>query len=285
MPKHTVKPLIYDYKDFAEYLNALYKFRKRTEASFSYEKWAEEMGIKSRSYLRSMVLGENAPTLSLVPSLLRGLKLNEEETSYFITLINFQLAPAPEIKAIYMKEIFRRWTRQIQETQIQDIAEFLADPVVPQLFTYLGFEDSPSDIQQWASDLRCSEEQIKNALKCLIWQKLVDGAVQDNGDVVYRTTSPFFRIPSDPANAHLKRFHAEGLKQAQEAAQKSSEHRKMYSAFVALSPEFAKAQGLIQDFNQQILAIFHEKSIAGKKVYRLNQQLISVSEAVQTQKN
>jgi uncharacterized protein (TIGR02147 family) len=277
-------PIIYDYKDFAEYLNALYKFRKTTEVSFSYEKWAEEMGLKSRSYLRSMVMAEKAPTMTLVPSLLRGLNLSEEETSYFITLINLQLAPTPEIRTIYTKEIFRRWTRRIQEVEIQDIAEFLADPIVPQLFTYLSFEDSPSDIEQWARDLRCSADTIKNALRCLIWQKLVDGKIQDNGETIYKTTSEFFRIPSDSHNAHLKRFHAEGIKQAQAAVQENSEHRKMYSAFVALSADqYAKAQMLIQDFNQQVLAIFNEKCIDGKKLYRLNQQLISVSEIVQTQ--
>jgi len=281
MTKKPTLPVVFEYRDLSEYLKDVYKFRKAHENYFSYEKWADEMGLKSRSYLRYLVLGEKTATATLLPTLLRGLKLHEDEVAYFVLLFNFQVAPTADIKAVYTREIFKVWSRRIQETEIKDLAEFLADPLIPQLFTYLSFEDSPADAKQWAQDLNCDIARIQNALKCLIWQKLVDGHVLENGDTLYRTASPFFRVPQNPANTHLRNFHLEGIKQAQDAALGDPENRKLYSTFVALSPEqYTRAQELIRDFNRQLLAIFNERTLNGKKLYRLNQQLVSVSQAV-----
>ncbi|AFY02411.1 TIGR02147 family protein [Bdellovibrio bacteriovorus] len=279
--KTAVKPNIYDYNSLPGFLKALYKYRKSTEEGFSYEVWAGEMGIRSRSYLRYLVLGEKPPTHSVIPALIKGLQLNEDELTYMNILVNFQLATTDSMRTLYLREIYKRCTRNLQETTIQDISAFFSDPLVPQLFTYLSFADSPSNLESWAQDFRSSIERIQNALKCLIWQKLVIGEVKEDGSTIYRTENDFFRIPSSPDNQHVRSFHAEGLRQAQEAVRGPTENRKLYSTFIALSADqFQKAQELIQDFNSQLLAIFNEKSITGKKVYRLNQQLLSVSEVI-----
>jgi uncharacterized protein (TIGR02147 family) len=278
-------PIIYDYRDLSEYLREVYKFRKHQESSFSYEKWADEMGLKSRSYLRMIVTGQKSPATNLLPSLLKGLILNPEETSYFVSLFNHQSAPTPEIKAIYTKEIFRAWTRRIQETEVANLAEFLADPVIAHLFTYLSFDDSPSDISQWSRDLNATPERINQALRCLIWQKLVDGKIQDDGQIIYRTSSPIFTIPSGAASDHVRQFHIEGIKQAHASFDQPKENRKMWSAFVALSgDQHARATDLINDFNKRLVAIFSESTIHGKKLYRINQQMLAVSQKVDTQK-
>lgn len=282
MSEKSAKPNIFRYRECSEFLNDLYKFRKRTEPSFSYEKWAQEMDLRSRSYLRYICRGEKPPTATILPNLLRGLNLNSEESSYFITLVNLASTTDSSVKALYTKEIFRCWTQKIQETPVTEVLEFLADPMIPQLFTYLSFEDSPTNVNQWIQDLRSTPERIQNALRCLIWQKLVEGQLLENGEIRYRTTNSFFKVPTTPANSHIRNFHLEGLEQAKEAVNKSPETRKMYSAFFALSADqFQRAQELIQNFNSQILAVFNEKTIGGKKLYRLNQQLLSVSEDVQ----
>ncbi|AZZ37762.1 hypothetical protein CIK05_13460 [Bdellovibrio sp. qaytius] len=278
------KPNVYEYKNLTEYLKDIYKFRKRTETTFSYEKWAEEMGLKSRSYLRALVLGEKVLAAHLLPALLKGLQLNSDETSFVMLLANLHAAPDNQLKALYSREIFKVWTRQIQEVEITDTVEFLSNPLVPQLFTYLSFDDSPSDTKRWARDLNCSDDEIKLALKCLIWQKLVDGNVLENGEIVYRTIAPYFKVPSSQGNVHIRSFHIEGLKQAQVAMLGSPEHRKMYSAFVALTADqFIQVQKLIQDFNEKVVSLCNDKNIHGKRIYRLNQNLIAVSQTVETQ--
>jgi uncharacterized protein (TIGR02147 family) len=280
MKKPLVKPQVYDHRNLSEYLTAVYEYRKRAEYGFSYEKWAEEMSIKSRSYLRQVALGKKIPAATLLPSLLKGLSLNSEETNYFVALFNQVIAPTPEIKAIYNKEIFKTWTRKIQEVQIQDLTQFLADPMIAHLFTYLSFDDSPSDLAQWSQDLNCDQERIERALKILIWQNLVEGKMDDDGQVMYRTTSPYFTIPSG-ASQHIRQFHMEGIKQAQASFDGPKEHRKMWSGFVALSEvQHAKAVEIINEFNQQLVAIFNETTIDGKKLYRFNQQLLTISQEV-----
>ncbi|MBO9667743.1 MAG: TIGR02147 family protein, partial [Bdellovibrio sp.] len=260
MNKMSVKPNVYEFKTLSEYLRAIYQYRKAVEQSFSYEKWAGEMGIKSRSYLRYLALGEKPPTLSIVPALLQGLKLNDEESTYLLLLVNCEVAPSHGLKALYLREIFNQWTHYIQEIEVQDLGEFLADPLIPQLFTYLSFEDASSDPETWARDFDCELERIDKALKCLIWQKLVDCKVREDGTILYRAANSHFKVPSEAGNGYLKAFHTEGIRQAYEAAQGPSEKRKLYSTFVALSPEqYQKAQALIQEFNGKMLAVFDEK--------------------------
>jgi uncharacterized protein (TIGR02147 family) len=281
--KLTQAPCVFDYRDLSEYLKDIYKYRKATEAGFSYEKWADEIGLKSRSHLRYLVLGEKSAANSMLPLLLNSLKLTEDETAHFVNLFHLQIATTPEIKAVYIRQIFKVWVHHLETTDILNFSEFLSDPIIPQLFAYLSFEDAPTDIQQWSRDLQCDVERVQNALRCLIWQKLVEGRVSENGETSYATTSPYFRIPSSDGNTYLRAFHLEGIKQAEEVARGNPENRKLYSTFVALSSEqYQRAQQLIQDFNLQLLALFDEKTLNGKKLYRLNQQLLSVSAVVQT---
>lgn len=273
------KPVVYDYKDLTEYLKDVYKFRKRHESSFSYDKWSDEMELKSRAYLRSLVLGEKSIPGHLLPVLARGLQLNSEEMSYFVSLFNYHTAPTGEIKAIYGREIFKVWSRHVQEIEISEISDFLSDSMTPYLFTYLSFDDSPSDINQWAKDLNCDVDRVRNALKCLIWHKLVDGKVSEDGQCIYRTVLPNFRIPSIDSSSYLKSFHLNGLRDTEVAM--VNESSKAYATFVALSPEqYVKAQELIVEFNRQLLATFNDQKVQGKKIYRLNQYLLSISEVI-----
>lgn len=52
------KPNIFEYLDIISYLSDYYMYRKSIHSGFSYESWAAELELKSRSFLRMMVLGK-----------------------------------------------------------------------------------------------------------------------------------------------------------------------------------------------------------------------------------
>jgi uncharacterized protein (TIGR02147 family) len=285
MMEEMNQPVVFEFQDAALYLKEVYKFRKRGEPGFSYDKWAGEMGFKSRAYLRALILGEKPLSESLLPNFLQGLKLTEEETEYFTLLIRYSIAPTLELRKIYGRQMIGIWKTKLQSVEVKDVAEFLSDPLIPALFTYLSFDDASSDMATLAKDFSCTEDRLQKALRSLIWTRLIDGRVGPEGQVQYQTIETHFRVPSLPGHSSLKNFHVEGLKLAQKAAEMEPANRKMYSCFIALNDkQFQEAQELIQDFNQKLLALFEQDQLGGKKIYRLNQQLFPLSEAVSSKR-
>lgn len=277
----SVRPSIFTYQDVLVFLKDIYKFRKHSVPGFSYDVWAKEMEIKSRSYLRALIMGTKPLQIQLLPNLLKGVTLNDEECGYFVALLHLHLAPTPALKVIYLKEVFTVWNAKARVTQVESVEEFLADSLAPAVFTYLSFDDHSSDVTRMAQDFQCSEHRIQLSLRNLIWNRLVEGSITEEGLVQYQTVTPYFKVPNMPGSSVLKKFHVEGLKLSQQSAELPSELRKLYSTFVALSEEqFKQTQGLIEDFNSKLLGILEDKSVRDKKIYRFNQQLFPVSEKI-----
>lgn len=277
------RPSIFEYLDLKTYLGDVYDYRKQSENSFSYQKWADEMGIRSRAYLRAIVLGEKPLHESIAVNLVRGLHLSEDEIEHLTILLRHETAATPELKKIFSKQLIANWKLKIQQIEIKDSSEFLSDPLLPVLFTYLSFDRTTPAADRMAADLKCSPAELKEALRKLIWLKLIDGDVSEDGAVSYKTIQPFFRVPSTTGSPYLKDFHVKGIQLAEKAADLPPQERKFYSSFVALSEEdFKQAQDLIQDFNQRLLKLFSSTDPNGKKIYRLNVQALPVSEEITT---
>jgi len=278
------KPNLFEYLDVCHYLNDLYKFRKKTESGFSYQLWSQEMSIRSRSYLRALVIKEKPIHESILPQLIKGLSLKSEELVYFDLLFRYNTAQIKELKNAYGAQLVTCWKKNVEEVQVKDIAEFLADPINPVVFTYLSFDDSISDFDEMCKNIGCEALRLQNAIRCLVWQKLVEGTVDSDGKISYKTVQPFFKVPSLAFSSVLKEFHIKGLALAQEASRLSSEQRKYFSTFVAVNEEqFLSVQAMIEEFNQKIMQITHDNLIKGKKIYRLNVQIFPVSNEISQQ--
>jgi len=273
------KPDIFHYMDLRLFLKDLYLYRKSAEKSFSYEKWAEELGFRSRSYLRALVAGDKPLHESILEPLYKSLGLDEKRSDYLTLLLRYSTAPSDGLRESYGRQLIAQWRSLLHQIQVQDISEFLADPIIPVLFTYLSFQDATSDIVLLSKFLQCDPGRIASAMRCLVWQKLVDGTVQADGQISYKTTAPYFQIPSVPGNDALRNFHREGLRLATEALERPSTERKCYAAFVAMNEEqFGKFQELIQDFNQRLLSICDSSELGEKKIYRFNAQIFPASQ-------
>lgn len=278
------KPNLFEYLDVCHYLNDLYKFRKKTESGFSYQLWSQEMSIRSRSYLRALVIKEKPIHESILPQLIKGLSLKSEELVYFDLLFRYNTAQIKELKNAYGAQLVTCWKKNVEEVQVKDIAEFLADPINPVVFTYLSFDDSISDFDEMCKNIGCEALRLQNAIRSLVWQKLVEGTVDSDGKISYKTVQPFFKVPSLAFSSVLKEFHIKGLALAQEASRLSSEQRKYFSTFVAVNEEqFLSVQAMIEEFNQKIMQITHDNLIKGKKIYRLNVQIFPVSNEISQQ--
>lgn len=272
------KPDIIEYMDLRLYLEDLYSFRKRTEPGFSYEKWAAELSFRSRGYLRDLVVGRKPLHESLLLPLSRSLNLDAPRMDYLTLLMRYSAVPNQELKLSYGRQLMQSWKVQLQQVVITDLADFISDSLIPVLFTYLSFPDSASDLDQIAQYLNADRLRVQNCLRCLIWQRLIDGDLDAHGKVRYKTAQPYFSIPTVNGNSLLKSFHQEGLKQAEQAMERPSSERKCYATFMALDQkQFQEFQEIVTDFNQRILGIFQSPELGEKRIYRVNTQIFPVS--------
>lgn len=272
------KPNLFEYLDVGLYLKDYYKFRKAKENGFSYELWVDELGLKSRGHLRSIVIGETKLTENLILDFIKGLKLNDPEAEYFALLTRYSTTTSNELKSVYGKTLLPFWKAQLHKIEISNSDDFLSDSAIPVVFTYLSFEDSACAINEICQALGYPYERVQNALKCLIWWKLIDGDVSPHGDIKYRTIKTYFNVPSAANNNYLKNFHIEGLALAKQAHDYPAEIRKYYSTFVAFSPEqFLEAQRMIQECQDRILAMVEDSCLGDRQIYRINVQVFPAS--------
>ena len=277
------EPNIFEYLDIRHFLKALYKYKKFKEKSFSYSQWADELSIKSRGNLRDIITGKASLGENLIPQFLKMLQCDNDKAEYFVLLTRYSYAPTEEIKEIYGKKLLPMWKRKLHEVEIKDIEGFLSSSITPILFTYLTFDDTSTSISEIAENLHCDEIDIRNSLRFLTWNKLIDGEVLPNGEIRYKTTQPFFNVPTTLNNSFIRDYHINTLKLAQQAHNYEKSSRRFQSYLIALTPEeFSFAVKTIKECNDQLLGLFNSSQLGHKKIYMLNYQVFPVHK-VETQ--
>ncbi|WP_413287666.1 TIGR02147 family protein [Bdellovibrio sp. HCB337] len=276
------RPALLEYLDIHLYLRDLYQFRKLTERDFSYESWASELGIKSRSFLRLVVLRKRTLTAPVFKTIIQKLKLSPDEVQYAHVLFQYSFTEEKGLKEIYGKELAKKWNAHVGSIVIEDLGTFLEDPLIPVVFTYFSYEKASSDISVIAKTLMSNDIQIQNAIVVLTKMGLLHSQLNDRQEICYKTKENHFKVPETPGLNFLKRFHLEGLDQARKAHDLPFEERKFRSLLLTLSqPQIALAEKLINDFAH---AIFKQVELSDKdesaKVYRLNLQFFPISEKI-----
>ncbi|MCK5023834.1 MAG: TIGR02147 family protein [Candidatus Aenigmarchaeota archaeon] len=76
-------PKISSYLDYRAFLQDLYQYKKATDGDFSFATWAKKANIKSRSFLRLVIVGKRTLTESVLPALVRSLELEKKRISIF----------------------------------------------------------------------------------------------------------------------------------------------------------------------------------------------------------
>ncbi len=85
-------PDIFEFLNVHHFLQQTYVYRKSVERHFSYQRWADEMSIKDRSYLRQVVTGQRSINAEMSEKLQLNIKLSTLELQYFRALIEYSTA-------------------------------------------------------------------------------------------------------------------------------------------------------------------------------------------------
>jgi len=87
--KQFCKIDLYEYLDYRNFLRDLYHVNKLQDERFSYRSFALKIGFKSQSTLLMIIKGQRSLSLKSVAKLSKGIKLTENEETYFEILVKF----------------------------------------------------------------------------------------------------------------------------------------------------------------------------------------------------
>lgn len=277
-------PRIFDYLDVLQFLAEYYKFRKSLKSGFSYEVWADELGFKSRSYVRMVLFGKKKISQYFIESFCQKNQLTASESEYFFALVKFNQAATLRERQTYGQKLTQILKVNGRRSEIRDDLDFPLTPLSMQLLTLLTFEDLLPTTATFAHLLKTSEEEIEATLQKLVSLEVVQS--KQSGDQTYwETTHTKFSVPENIGSAALIRFHQLSLEMAaQKTEHAPREERRYRSLLLPMSSEELKEYyATVENFAAEQLARFQANSIKGRKLFQVNLNVYPVAEAPEEQ--
>jgi len=95
---------IASFKDYREFLRALFAEKQRMNARFSFRKFSAVVGFKSPNYLQMILDGRRNLTPATAATIADKLKLTAAEKAYFVALVKFDSAANDQEKNLAERE-------------------------------------------------------------------------------------------------------------------------------------------------------------------------------------
>ena len=269
-----MKPVITKYLDLSQYLQDFYAFRKSQDKTFSYQRWARDLGIKNKSYLRFVVLGRRPLTEKTLAALAKNLELGSDELLYLQALTQYSQAKNGAQKKVFGQALIKILKTEKVESEIEPHYELLSNPLLTKLLTLLSFEDIRKDNNTLAHLLMATVEEVAEGIRLL--EKL--GAVEKDGDV-YKSTNKSFRIADDFNGLGLRNFYNNLFEEARAAISLPKEQRKFRSLFVPMSEsEMHTYLENLNSFAKEQLVQYDFHELKDRRIYQLHFNVFPVTQ-------
>lgn len=258
------------YLDIANYFADYFLIRRKNQPGFTYEEWAEELGFKSKSYLRMICSGDRLATQKLVYAFAEKNFLDSKQTTHLELMALYQKAETESEKKIYLDKIFETLQPEIENIEVRKYIDFLSDVQLPTLQMLLTYEDGPKIDTEIAEALNID---LKTTHAYLMKLKNI-GIVSDqykNGKIFWTATNTAFDVADKYLDQALKVYYNETLKEVKLALDLKIAEKRFRSVFFALNEEdfkiFAEES---EAFLTKMRNRFQSSSVQGKSVFKVN---------------
>lgn len=272
----TIPFSVQSFLDVRLYLQEVYGFRKSREEKFSYETWAQELGVSSKSYLRFAILGKRKISPDLTLKFCANLDLSKVDREYFTLLVLYTQCEEPQQKRILGAKLTSSLKNQVVFENHEATDELMADPFVLILRNYLSFVDAPRTSQDLISIFGVTAEQLEKGLRSL---ESVGAIFFDGNSWIAKMG--WVRVGASPGNVALANYHNQSLLKAI-AAQSLEPSQRSYRAlsFALSEKEYNEILTELNDFAARVCADYDSVSIHDRRIYQLNFNLIPWTEKV-----
>lgn len=267
--------------DPVEILRAHYEHRKTADAKFSYQIWADEVGLKSRSFLRLVLRGERSLTPEVAELFIPYFRMNKSQASYWRELAKLSQAKnlaSKELACLNLNKLrakFAMKDHNFKELDPRDVYEYFANYKIPRLHTLLAYQSLNRTVSGLAILLQISENETAQMLQVLAQL----GLCKSENEQFVSTTVQLQR-PDLLGNVALQSFHKKSLHEAIEAIDYPKDTRRFQSLLLALSEEEMEEVSL--ELTRKLSEILareenQKTDLKSKRLYQINLNLIPVS--------
>lgn len=261
---------VQSFLDVYLYLQEVYRVRKAQEERFSYETWAKELGIASKSYLRFATLGKRKISPELTLKFCENIGFGKADREYFTLLVLYTQCEEAQQKRILGEKLTSSLKRNVQfETELV-CDELIANPLFMILRNYLSFSDAQRSKQDLIKIFGISEEELDFGLNAL----QIAGAIDfQNGQ--WTSTHNWVKVAAKPGNEALTSYHNLSLQKAIAAQNLDPATRSYRSLSMALSKtEYLELLADLNEFAANVCGNYDANSVAERRIYQLNFNLI-----------
>lgn len=265
----TEPPAVYDYIDACLFLQAHYLYRKSMEKGFSYQQWADELGVVSKSYLRFAILKKRKISSDLHERFMQSIFTTDIERDYFTHLVFYSQAETESQKKYFGRQLIKsqRERNRFFEAEFPD--EVCLSPLAVMVRNVLSFDDghlNEKDLCKIFGSDSLEMQLVLSSLRDIGWIEL-DSAID-----VWRASQVNIKVTDLPGSPSLARYHQDSLRIAIAKSESLvSQERSFRSIGIALDEKQYK--DLLEEWNQFVQRIFDKNEspvLNGKRMYQVN---------------
>lgn len=272
-----MKPNVFEYSNYREFLKDYYNYSKVTNENFSYRYFAQKAGFSSSNFLYLIIEGDRNLTKDFVPKFSNAIGFSKGEQQFFDTLISFNQAKTPEAKKYYL-ELLHNLKREkvgvlLSDAQYEYISTWYY-PVIREMALLTDFTEDPVWIKSQLAN-KVTSSQVQDAISILFRLGLFKK--DESGRTVQ--SEAHISTENEVAHAAAYSFHQQMLSIAKEILETlAAEKREISGVTMALSKkQFDEIKSRVHDFEDSIIRYLADNPETPEAVYQINVQLFPVT--------
>lgn len=265
-------PDIYAYLDYREYLKDYYLEKKKANAVFSYQSFANKAGFKTKSFLKMVISGKKNLSDASLDKVATALKLDAKARSYFEDLVAFNQEKSLKIRnQILEKLLTHRVTgvgKVIQQAQYEFYSEWQHN-TIREILPTPAFDGDYENLGKLCHPA-ISAKEAKRSVDLML--RL--GLVQKREDGTFIQCDPIITTGDEVRSLAVRNFHLQNfLLGAKSLEETPAQLRDLSCLVVRLSDNgFKLFRQEIQSLRKRLLELA-ESDKSFKRVYHVAFQM------------
>lgn len=274
-------PNVFNYLDAVFYLQDYYKARKGMAKGFSYETWSYELNIKSRAFIRLIILGKKKISPKFVEAFSEQVFATKAEQEYFHSLVSYSQASTQKDKQLFGARLTQIQRRTLQQKHVEDFSGFVSSPQLPRLLTLLSFKDIVTTSENLQKLMAISLDEVERSLKHLAELGLAEQK-REGEVIVWKSKNEKFKVKDSKGSIDLFKFHEQSLHEAIAAFTLPKELRRYKSLLLSFSEEELKTfYQNMDEFATEQFNRFSGDHYEGRRLFQINFNIYPVAKAIE----
>lgn len=272
-----MKPQLYDYSNYREFLSDFLKASKLKDKKYSYRFFGKKAGFTSPNFLYLIIKGQRNLTKEFLPKFANAMGLNKKEQQYFEALVAFNQAKTPETKRYYLELLHNikraKLGSKIENHQFDFVSKWYY-AVIWELVACPHFKNDPHWIRKELKN-KISATEAKEAIEKMI----AIGLLTKNDDGSVCRAEKNLATDDEVYHTAAYSFHQEMLSIAKEVLAKTDgKEREMSGVTIAVSEnQFEEIKRMIHDFRNHVVNYLNNNDDQPGRVFQLNMHLFPLS--------